>query len=308
MSDKGPFTFTIFTPCYNSEKFIHRLFDSLNRQIFRDFEWIVINDASTDNTSSLIREFSKTADFEIQFFDLAENQMLTKNINLALDNARGRFFLPAGHDDEFIAETLDTFMAFWNQYGADNLSGITCLCRDQNGKIVGDFFPESPYISNYFDVVYRKKIKGEKWGFIRTDIMKEFRLPDNVDIYISEGLIWAGIGSKYKTIYINEVLRIYYIQQGHQSLSSLNKHKFKYPRGQRYQNMVMINKYLHCIKGNLKVKLIYFINYIRMSIHTRVSLYGIINDISKIRHKLMVVCLLPIGYAISIKDLLQKRI
>lgn len=308
MPNKKSFTFTIFTPCYNSEQFIHRVFESLNRQTFRDFEWIVVNDASSDNTSNLIKDFIKTADFEIQFFDLDKNQMLTKNFNLAIKNARGRFFIPAGHDDEFISNTLETFLTYWDQNGSEKSSGISCLCQDQNGHVVGDQFPESPFISDYFDVVYNKKIKGEKWGFTRTDVMREFMLPEDIDVYISEGLIWAGIGSKYNTIYINEILRTYYIDKNQQSLSFLNKKKFHYIEGQQYLYKEMINKYLRCIKGNTKVKTFYFINYIRMSIHLQIDVFQIIKDVTCIQHKIALICLIPAGYAISLRDILQKRI
>jgi len=302
------FTFTLFTPCYNSAKFIHRVFKSLNNLTNRNFEWIVINDASIDNTATLIREFIKTADFEIQFFDLPENQMLTRNYNLAINNARGTYFLPVGHDDEFLPQTLDTFLHYWKKYGSPEFSGISCLCNDQTGNLVGDTFPVSPYLSNYFEIVFNKKIKGEKWGFTRTEVLKEFMLPENIDKYISEGLIWASIGSKYETIYINEALRIYYIQSGNQSLSSVNKNKFKYPKGLRFQNKEMINKYLHYIKGNQKAKFFYYINYIRMSIHTRIRLKQILNDIHGLSKKIITVCVLPVGYAFCIRDRIQNKI
>jgi len=303
------FTFTLFTPCYNSAKFLHRVFNSLNNQTYRNFEWIVINDASTDNTADIIKEFIKTAGFEIRFFDLAQNQMLTKNYNQAIRNARGTFFVPAGHDDEFLPNTLETFLAYWEKYGSAGYSGISCLCRDQNGNIVGDQFPESPYLSDYFDVVFNKKIKGEKWGFTRTDVMKEFMLPEDIDVYISEALIWSAIGSKYKTIYINETLRTYYTDQaGHQSLSSLNSRKFRYIKGIRYFNREMINKYLFFIKGNLKTKAIYYINYIRMSRHNGIGPRQLLSDIESFGHKMATICLMPAGYAFSLKDRMQNRV
>ncbi|HEY5592759.1 MAG TPA: glycosyltransferase family 2 protein [Paludibacter sp.] len=301
------FTFTIFTPCYNSSKFLYRVFNSLNNLTYRNFEWIVINDASTDNTSELIREFIKTADFEIQFFDLTENQMLTKNYNIAIKNARGTYFLPAGHDDEFLPQTLEIFLSYWEKYGTPDYSGISCLCENQFGNIVGDHFPKSPYLSDYFEVVFKNKIKGEKWGFTRTEVMREFILPENIDVYISEGLMWVGIGSKYKTIYINEALRVYYVDQiNHQGLSSVNC-RIKYPVGIRYSEMMMINKYLHYIHGNMKTKVACYINYLRMSINTRISLLKIFNDLDGNQQKFIAFCLLPVGLFFSLLDKIQNR-
>ncbi|MGE5348666.1 MAG: glycosyltransferase family 2 protein, partial [Actinomycetota bacterium] len=52
----SPF-FTVFTPVFNGEKHLHRVFRSLKEQEFRDFEWVVINDGSTDGSAGLIQSF-----------------------------------------------------------------------------------------------------------------------------------------------------------------------------------------------------------------------------------------------------------
>ena len=60
------YRFTIFTPCYNSEKFIHRVIESLESQTFNDFEWLVINDASTDSTAKILDEYASKAKFPVR--------------------------------------------------------------------------------------------------------------------------------------------------------------------------------------------------------------------------------------------------
>lgn len=50
------YKFTVFTPCYNGEKTIHRVFESMNAQTYTNWEWIIINDGSTDNSDSVIKE------------------------------------------------------------------------------------------------------------------------------------------------------------------------------------------------------------------------------------------------------------
>lgn len=52
----SPF-FTLFTPVFNGEKHIDRVFKSIAGQSFRDFEWIIVNDGSTDNTATLVKSF-----------------------------------------------------------------------------------------------------------------------------------------------------------------------------------------------------------------------------------------------------------
>ncbi len=90
--------FTVFTPTYNRAHTIHRAFDSLRAQTLRDFEWLVVDDGSTDNTSELIASWAKVADFPIRYF---KQDHSGKHIahNLAVREARGKFFLPLASDD-----------------------------------------------------------------------------------------------------------------------------------------------------------------------------------------------------------------
>lgn len=60
--------FTVLTPTFNRADLLTRLFKSLQRQTFRNFEWVVINDGSTDNTEDVIKNFQVSdPDFEIKY-------------------------------------------------------------------------------------------------------------------------------------------------------------------------------------------------------------------------------------------------
>ena len=60
-------TLTVFTPTYNRAHTIGRTYESLCRQTCKDFEWLVIDDGSTDNTHTLIEQFAKEAPFKITY-------------------------------------------------------------------------------------------------------------------------------------------------------------------------------------------------------------------------------------------------
>jgi len=195
------YRFTVFTSCYNSSRFIHRVFESLESQSFRDFEWLVIDDASTDNTKELIKEYIKTAKFPVNFIEQEENQMLTKNMNLGFKLAKGELMVFAGHDDRIMPEALEVFNNVWEKYGNNKTSGIFCLCQDQNGSLIGKKFPEDIMISDYFTITYKLKNDREKFGCTRTDVLREFLFDTEIDRYIPESLLWGKIGMKYNTIY-----------------------------------------------------------------------------------------------------------
>ena len=115
------YKFTFFTPCYNAAPFIHRVFKTLDSQTYRNFEWIVINDASTDNTADLIREYIKKVDFPVKFFDLKKNQMLAANWNLAVEHSEGEFFVIMGHDDIYLPNMLETYNRLCEQYDSEKI-------------------------------------------------------------------------------------------------------------------------------------------------------------------------------------------
>ena len=111
---KKQYKFSVCTACFNSEKTLHRVYESLESQTFRDFEWIIINDASTDGTLQLIQSYIERALFDIRFIDLPENHMVTWCYNLAVKESRGEFLLHLDHDDACDSDTLFRFDQVWS--------------------------------------------------------------------------------------------------------------------------------------------------------------------------------------------------
>ena len=85
------YTFSAFTPTYNREELLPRVFESLQAQTYSDFEWIIVDDGSTDNTRSLVEQFSQQADFPIKYV-WKENEGKHIAINTGAGLARDIFF------------------------------------------------------------------------------------------------------------------------------------------------------------------------------------------------------------------------
>ncbi len=219
--------FTVFTPTYNRAHTLHRVYDSLRAQTLRDFEWIVIDDDSTDNTADLIAGWTKTANFPIRYF---KQEHAGKHIahNLAVREARGQFFLVFDSDDACIPQALERIAYHWSHIpDSDRHSffAVNGLCCDQHGKIIGDVFPSTPFDSDLREKRYVHRVRGEKWGAVATAILRQFPFPEiKMTHFVPEGAVWLEIAKTYKIRYVNEVFRIYYVDDD-ETGSTLTKTK-----------------------------------------------------------------------------------
>ena len=204
---------TILTPTYNRVHTLPRVFESLQNQTFKDFEWLVIDDGSTDKTKELVEEFQKISDFQIRYYH-QENQHKFLTFFRGIDLAEGKYFSPLDSDDALPKDSMKILVNTWeNINDSQNIVFVSTLCEDQFGSIVGDQFPESPLICTIFDMRYKYKIKGDKWGMGKTDIYKKMKL--NFQNLSGKGFIPEGVfqfqfdklGFHYC---INEVTRIYF--------------------------------------------------------------------------------------------------
>lgn len=211
--DSIPF-FTLFTPVFNAEKHIHRVFRSLLEQNCRDFEWIVINDGSTDDSPGLIKTFLKEHREIKAIFLEQPNSGKHLSWNRAVELAKGRLFVPADADDYFFPDTLSFFHEKWTSLTnreQETLSGINVLCLDNDSDaVVGDMFPEDGMIASNIELEFKHRLKGEKWGCVRTDLLKSRPFPIIKGSHFPESWIWYYFSRRYKAICYNKPLRRYY--------------------------------------------------------------------------------------------------
>lgn len=210
------YMFTVFTPTFNRAAALLRVYDSLRVQTYRDFEWLLVDDGSTDSTESIVQGWTTVADFPIRYFRQEHGNKHVAT-NLGVKEARGRFFLTLDSDDSCVPEALDRFKKAWDSIPGDErhrFAGVTALCADESGHHVGESYPYSPTDSNALEIRFRYKVRGEKWGFQRTDIMRRFPFPGvQGSPRPPEGIVWDAIGREYQTRYINEILRVYWQDQ-----------------------------------------------------------------------------------------------
>jgi glycosyltransferase involved in cell wall biosynthesis len=219
--------FTVFTPTFNRAHTLHRVFNSLCAQTLRDFEWLVVDDGSTDDTSELIAAWATAADFPIRYF---RQDHSGKHIahNLAVREARGQYFMSLDSDDACVPQALERIAYHWNTIPARDRAHfwrVVGLCKNQHGEIIGDRFPSNPFDVNRREWRYLHRLRGEKSGAGRTEILRRFPLPEiRGTNFVPEGVVGLEIAKTYKVHCVNEVFRIYHVDD-EQTGTTLTKRK-----------------------------------------------------------------------------------
>ena len=95
---KNRYKFTVFTPTYNRAYVLRRAFESLQRQTFKNFEWVIVDDGSTDNTKRVLAELAQEASFPVRYFYQTHGHK-KKAINYGVREARGELCLPKALTD-----------------------------------------------------------------------------------------------------------------------------------------------------------------------------------------------------------------
>ncbi len=293
------YTFTVFTPTYNRAHTLHRVYDSLKAQSFRDFEWLIVDDGSTDGTRAVVRQWKSEADFRIRYI-WQQNRGQQAAINHGAREAQGELFLPLDSDDSCVPEALERFKFHWDSIPAsqsEGFSGVTCLTQDPRGTIIGSRFPFEPTDSDSLEIRLKHNVTGEKWGFHRTEVMRDFPYPEiEGEKFCPNGLVWNRIALRYKTRYVNEALRTYFPSPNSRSLKAV---RIKNPRGTtRYYRELVDAEYpvprCALLRG--------YANYVRYSLHAGI---GVFNQIKDIRSPLCWLVAFPIGFLVYLRD---KRI
>jgi glycosyltransferase involved in cell wall biosynthesis len=96
---------SIVTPVYNRARFIGLAIESVQRQTFTDWEYVIVDNGSTDNTRDVVRSYA-VKDSRIRLVENDQN-IIALSLNLGVRNARGRYIGQLDSDDEYLPHTLE---------------------------------------------------------------------------------------------------------------------------------------------------------------------------------------------------------
>ncbi|MBO5137511.1 MAG: glycosyltransferase family 2 protein [Spirochaetaceae bacterium] len=105
---------TIFTPTYNRAYSLSQLYKSLCSQTSSDFEWIIVDDCSSDNTKSLVREWIEEKKISITYFLQPQNGGKHRAINKGVELAKGELFFIVDSDDFLTDDAVESIVSEWS--------------------------------------------------------------------------------------------------------------------------------------------------------------------------------------------------
>ena len=210
---------TVLTPAYNRARLLPRLYESLQKQNYADFEWVIVDDGSTDDTKSVVQGFVDDCPFPIHYY-YKENGGKHTAVNLGVKKAKGELVFIADSDDMLTPEALQTVAEEYAQVAEDNsFCGVCGLDCDLSGKIIGSGLKQEWIDANAVQLRTRYGVTGDLKEVFKTSVLKEFPFPEIPgERFCPEALVWNRIARKYKLRYFNRP--IYQVEYQVEGLTS----------------------------------------------------------------------------------------
>lgn len=281
-------TVTVLTPTFNRERVLRSLWDSLQKQTVKDFEWLVVDDGSTDGTKNLITQLQEKSDFPIRYIYKSNGGKHTA-LNVGIQTICSELTFIVDSDDCVTDDAVESILKIHKKYRSQNsICGYAFLRAFPDGKVNGKKFDVDEKIGSYIDV----RVNGDDTGadkaeVFKTHCLKEFPFPEYPnEKFLGEDLVWLRMARKYEMVHINKAIYVgNYLEDG--LTNNRRKHNIASPigcmhRAEEFMESDLKTRYR--IKGGLQ--------YI---VYGRFAGVKVVDLIRKSRHKILATVCIPGG-------------
>ncbi|MDR2122532.1 MAG: glycosyltransferase family 2 protein [Flavobacteriaceae bacterium] len=208
---------TVFTPTYNRAYRLGNLYTSLLNLNYTNFEWIVVDDGSTDDTETLMESFQKEGKIRM-IYKKQDNQGKHVAINKGVELAGGKLFFIVDSDDELTENSLSVVNEKYIIH-RDNplIAGVVGIRGIKKGdRPVDKSYDFEELICSPLEFRYTYNITGDMAEVFVTDILKKYPFPVfEGENFCTESLIWNRMAKDYQLVYFNSVIYIgEYLEDG----------------------------------------------------------------------------------------------
>lgn len=310
-------TVSVLTPTYNRAHVLRRVYDSLNRQKKRNFEWVVVDDGSTDDTPKLLARWQAEANFPIAWFRYANNRGKHAAINVGRKFVSGDYTLMLDSDDALVDDAMEVIAEWQLKTGIDSLPkvcGLVFRCVDELGNTIGKLrngesnFPEETILTstragryklgiNFDFIIVQKSDTFSNSSFGELDNSENF--PPSIGVNL--------ISENYDVIFIDHPIRIYYRNDGIARLSDKQPRQVKWPRGNYLRALAILNNDIDFFWNRPKVFLNAARKVMRLGLHIGRPLHTQFLDITNGRARFLWLVSIIGGFTSYLRDVLRGR-
>lgn len=280
---------TVLTPTFNrGGGRLQSLWESLQKQTVKDFEWFVVDDGSTDDTKDLITQLQEKSDFPIRYIYKSNGGKHTA-LNVGIHTICSELIFIVDSDDCVTDDAVESILKIHKKYRSqNNICGYAFLRAFPDGKVNGKKFDVDEKIGSYIDV----RVNGDDTGadkaeVFKTHCLKEFPFPEySNEKFLGEDLVWVRMARKYEMVHINKAIYVgNYLEDG--LTNNRRKHNIASPigcmhRAEEFMESDLKTRYR--IKGGLQ--------YI---VYGRFAGVKVVDLIRKSRHKVLATVCTPGG-------------
>lgn len=200
---------TIFTPAYNRGHLLNRLYKSLLVQTMNDFEWVIVDDGSIDETEIIVKEFIEENIIKITYYKQT-NSGKHIAINNGVGLAKGELFFIVDSDDFLTPNSLEKVKEKYLQVkDKPDFAGVAGRKGYSETEFIGSKDAYSDIFASALEFRYKYNKKGDMAEVVKTSVLKEFLFPVIPhEKFCTEGLVWFRIAKKYKMLWFSEIIYI----------------------------------------------------------------------------------------------------
>ncbi|HAT4243744.1 glycosyltransferase family A protein [Clostridium perfringens] len=245
---------TVITPTYNRKDKLDVLFKSLLKQTSKNFEWLIIDDGSTDQTEEYLNKIKSTCDFTIRYIKKKNGGKHTA-LNVGVKEIKTILTIIVDSDDYLVFNAIEMIEFYYKKYKEVSEIGVFSFSKINNNKLLVKL-PKEEFIESYIKFRIKENRPGDMAEVFYTDILKEFSFPEFTnEKFLSEDVVWIQIGKKYKYLFLDKpIYTCEYLVGG---LTCNDKPmKFESPLGSMLRGKILMSK--ECgLKVRIKGAIIY---------------------------------------------------
>ncbi len=285
---------TILTPTYNRGELLCKCYESLKQQTNKEFQWLIVDDGSSDNTKEIVEQFKKaTPDMNIKYV-WKQNGGKHTALNESHSYIEGEYVLILDSDDTLTPDAVDSVYSGWEKYESQDNIGIVIFLKGHSVTEPNAYAKDEHVavdIMRYNRVCVRSRDCCE---VIRTELFKRYPFPVfEGEKFVSEGALWNRVSFTHKCVYINKVIYLCeYLEDG--LTKSGRSMRIRNPYGGMYTSNLRMHK-KNFLKERVKSGLLYVCYGFFADLSAKKIIFG-----EKSNYLLKLICFLP-GYAMYLK-------